>query len=407
MIISPIGRQRPLLFLALIFALIASGGSASSQATDSPFIARYALSHNGRFVAAKSVIAADDSDAIRASIWLYDLQNLLSPPRFLADVHRQTRFMEFSPNDEYLAVGLYSEVRVFSLIDGRELLHQSRFFPMVPILTRAKLVLPSFSPDSQYIQFLNFQNDDERVLEIWKLNTGEQIKIVPAGKYRDSSKSLLMSPDWRQGVAAWGDKPIKALAFSIENGIDEVVGRLSDEQGTVGDAFNDDGSLFAHATWGGGVQVYDTATWSLLNSIQLHDTPCGDLGVSFAFSHRGSRLVSSCQNEDRLTVWDYENGAIEFLTVTQAIRLQYSSDDTYLIGNPVNYGKNKLGIAVWNTRQDYEISVYPGAAPTVHPLENLMLAIGPGGDIWIWHIELEQLQLILPAPASQAAKWSD
>ena len=155
------------------------------------------------------------------------------------------------------------------------------------------------------------------------------------------------------------------------------------------------------------MEVYDTATWSLLNSIQLHDTPCGDLGVSFAFSHTGSRLVSSCQNEDRVTVWDYENDTIEFLTVTRALRLQYTADDTYLIGNPVIYGKNKLGIAVWNTGQGYEISVYPGAAPTVHPLENLMLAIGPGGNIWIWNIELEQLQLILPAPASQAAKSAD
>ena len=294
----------------------------------------------------------------------------------------------------------------FRLSDGRELLNQTRFWTMVPILTASRLILPSFSPDSRYIQFLNFHSDDERVLEIWQVDTGEQVKVVPAGEFRDSSKSLLMSPDWRQGVAAWDDAPVNALAFSIEDGIGDKVGALSDDRGTVGDAFSDDGSRFAHATWDGGVEVYDTARWALLKRRQLHETPCGDLGVSFTFSNTGSRLASSCHNESRITVWDYGNDAIAFMTVSRALRLQFSIDDTYLIGNPVLYGRKMSGIAVWNTRRNYELTVYPGAAATVHPTDDLMLAIGADGKIWIWNIELAQLQLILPTPGGRAAIWS-
>lgn len=406
MTILRIHRLRSLLLHALILVLVTSGGTVWSQSDVSAYIQRFALSHNGRFVAAKSMLAVDDSDEKSAFIWLFDLQNILSPPRFIANVHRHTSFIIFSPDDEYLAVGWYREVRVFRLSDGRESLYQSRSWTMVPILTASRLILPSFSPDSRYIQFLNFPSEGERVLEIWQVNTGEQVKIVPAGEYRDRSRSLLMSPDWRQGVAAWSDAPVNVLAFSIENGIGERVGALSDEAGTVGDAFSADGSLFAHATWGGGVEVYDTATWALLNRRQLHETPCGDLGVSFTFSNIGSRLASSCQNESRITVWDYENDIIEFMIVSRALRLQFSSDDTYLIGNPVTYGKNMPGIAVWNTKQNHEMTVYPGSVSMVHPTEDLMLALGADGNIWIWNIELAQLQLILPTPGRRDAIWS-
>ena len=406
MILLRIHRIKSLIVLALILTLSANGGTAWSQKDVTAYIQRFALSHKGRYVAAKSMLAVDGADEQRAFIFLYDLQNVLSPPRFIAETHRHTSFIIFSPNDEYLAVGWYREVRVFRLGDGRELLNQARFWTMVPILTASRLILPSFSPDSRYIQFLNFHSDDERVLEIWQVDTGEQVKVVPAGAFRDSGKSLLMSPDWRQGVAAWGDAPVAALAFSIEDGIGETVGALSDEAGTVGDAFSDDGSLFAHATWGGGVEVYDTVTWALLKRRQLHETPCGDLGVSFTFSNTGSRLASTCQNESRITVWDFVKDKIEFMTVSRALRLQYSSDDTYLVGNPVSYGKNMSGIAVWNTRQNYEMTVYPGAASTVHPAKDLMLALGADGNIRIWNIELAQLQLILPTPGGRAAIWS-
>ena len=72
------------------------------------------ISNDGRYLAAKYGAREwiDDVPHRESGIWIYDLENLLQPPRYLNETQEYHSKMEYSPNSEYLAVGSYRRLTI-------------------------------------------------------------------------------------------------------------------------------------------------------------------------------------------------------------------------------------------------------------------------------------------------------
>ena len=69
-----------------------------------------AMSDNGRYLAVRTGVRGTELPNTAYEIWVYDLENLLLPPQFLAGDIAPNAKIIFSPNNRYLAVGSFSRV---------------------------------------------------------------------------------------------------------------------------------------------------------------------------------------------------------------------------------------------------------------------------------------------------------
>ena len=113
--------------------------------------------------------------------------------------------------------------------------------------------------------------------------------------------------------------------------------------------------------------------------------------MSFRFSQGRPLLALTCRDDERLAVWDYASGEVIFEVRTLASAPKFTRDETRLVVNA-----RRAGIQIWTLDDSRETTVYPGGRALLHPDGETMITIGPDGYVWIWNINLERLQLILP-----------
>ena len=355
------------------------------------------MSENGRYLAVRSGAEVIGSPNGTSEIWLYDLENLLLPPRYLAEAIYSYARMFFSPNNLYLAVGAYHQLSVFNIENNNIILELQR----AEIGTAIDYRWSSFSPDSNHIvTFSAWYAGGRHEMSIWNIHTGKRIYSVDAERHRPEVYRTWLSPDWGQYVE-WSDYFKNATVvyeFDIEQGLGQSLARLTSE-GRTG-AFSPDGSLFAFAVEGALIgeeitlQVYETDTWTLKTSKPTGIRNCDD-NPTWGISHNNSLLVFvyDCMFDTTVAILNVETGEFVFKDEhSEHFFPQFTLNDEFLVG------KRRSGIAVWNIKNDLEFTEYPGVAPILHPNSELMATIGPDGNVWLWNIKSKQLLVILPTP---------
>ncbi len=391
-------KQRLIVAVWILCLLCVEFTPLQAQPVEPWWVVSIEMSNDGRHLAVKheASIWIDSSTYADSGIWIYDLENLLSPPRFLSESDKYDTRMLFSPNGEYLAVGGFYGLTVFEVNSGDVILDLSH--SATPIRSDFRRI--SFSPDSNYLMSFSYSYTEDEV-SIWDIKAGQRIHAIAAQQNQAHIGQLWFSPDWRQFIN-WSNpsSDIDTIhAFDIKRGVGHERGKLATGVRAVGAAFSADSAFFALATWDGKVQVYETENWALINEREFHQTPCGEGGAALAFAHNHSWLAIECGWEGLLTIWDFEHDKMVFRDERYPFRgLQFSSNDAHLIVSRNPNTPAKYALAIWDIEKDFELTLYPGNSPQVHPNGELMAVIGHDSRIWIWNIQQNKLLVILPAP---------
>ena len=347
------------------------------------------LSDDGRYLAVQYTIGfpGENPNEHEHKIWLYDLEQPLKPPYLLQDGEIGGNGIVFSPDNALIAVGSYHGLSIYDMESKQSLLELENTVRDAWVDFRWIY----FSPDSAYLMAFSDWWTRDHDMHIWQVATGQLVIVVDALRPQQWIERPWLSPNWKH-FFRWhddGDKAGTIYAFDPETGLGQVVAAI-DTYGNGGAKFSPDSSLFAISTTDGEVQLYETETWTLKNSKQLLEFACDEY-LSFSFSHSKSLLALTCPLDNKLSVWDYETGDLVFEVKTRGSGPRFSVDDSHLVVDT-----QFSGVHVWNIEQDFALTVYPGIYSRLHPNREIMISIGPDGYVWIWNIELEQLQFILP-----------
>ena len=357
-----------------------------------------AMSDNGRYLAVRTGLRGTELPNATYEIWVYDLENLLLPPQFLAGDIKIGGRMIFSPNNRYLAMADLHELTIFDIADGASILELQRTSTDPP----TDFGRTSFSPDSNYVMTFSDWWFKDGKMSIWNIQTGQRIHAIDAQRGRERVFYTWLSPDWSQlarwsGPAEDGNHAL-VYEFDIQNGLGQANAYLTDN-GRTG-AFSPDGSLFAVITEDAiiagevNVLVYETDSWTLKTRKPTSTFSCGAQNT-LRFSHDNAflLLVYRCMMDELIMVWNLANDAL----VIEAVNYAYTPA-SFTSNSKLMVGSGDPGVVVWNIKRDFEIAAYPGRGAAIYPNGELMVSIGPDGRLWIWNLELRQLLMILPAP---------
>ena len=373
--------------IGLIFVCVAAGLQADVDPSWGAW--RLTPSHDGRYLAVEYVLeyVGERSSENDYTIQVYDLERPLSAPRFVPLLDDSPGDVKFSPDNSMIAVGNSHGPRVYDLVD---------FEPVLTLSsedgeTQVEFSFIYFSPDSKYIMAFSWFWEHDHYVHVWKIETGEQVSRVDADRSQQLIERPWLSPDWRQFFQWHGGPDRKSIIYEFdpETGLSSALA-IIDARGEGQAAFSPDSSLFAMSRPGGEIELYETVSWTLKNSITIGDHSC-DEQMSFGFSHSRSLLAITCRTDSRLAIWDYESGEVVFEVRTRGSGPRFTGDDTRVV-----VGTRYSAIQVWTINESREMTVYPGGHAILHPDGELMITIGPDGYVWIWNINLERLQLILP-----------
>lgn len=384
--------------LLLSLACIPYRSQAQEQAPSWQVVS-IAMSENGRYLAAQSGIMGIEYPNASYDIWVYDLENLLLAPQFLAgDIATGAR-MIFSPNSRYLAVGSFPELSIFDIQKGASIFDLQRTSTEPP--TNFEWI--SFSPDSNYVMSFSDWWFKDSKMSIWNIHTGQRVHAIDAQRGRERVYYTWLSPDWSQ-LARWSgpnevDNHALIYEFDIENGLGQPLAHLT-ANGRTG-VFSPDGTLFAVVMEteliGGDVYVlvYETDTWAMktrkLTSVR---GGCGARNIlRFSYNNSFLLLVYKCLFDEWTWIWNIETDELVIDAVNYAYSpASFTSNDGFMIGS------GESGVVVWNTKSNFEIAGYPGRSATIHPNGELMVSIGPDGRLWLWNLKSKQLLMTLPVP---------
>ncbi len=321
------------------------------------------------------------------------MENILSPPRYLAGSSHIGANLVFSPNDQYLAIGASQGLSIINLENKETVLKLHRMATDIP----TDFKWTSFNSDSSHIMAFSDWWTTQYEMSIWELDSAERVRTALARRGRRWTYLTWLSPDWRYLARRWHhfEEGTIVNAFDIERGPGAVLARLP---GNIGSAtFSPDGALFVVAVEGltadrVALHVYDTATWSLLKRIETNAGSC-EADVTWRFSHDNTYLAFAytCMST-KLSVWHLDTEELVFHSETDFVGARFTSNNKYLVSS------GRSGISVWNIKRKFEHSEYPGSVPRLHPNNELMVAIGPDDRVWIWNIESKKLLVMLPIP---------
>ena len=399
--------------LLLLVCLFGSQLSAAAQAawqTES-----IALSPDGRFVAAsfKPNVDGNRYQVEVGGIWLYDLEDLLAPARYLMESRYSDIEIDFSPDNAYVAVVDFEGLYVFRTADGSQVFQLQR--PIITHWLDEASARIEFSPDSQFLKTFNIykrggpREDRALLIPFWDFKRGQHVNTVETHPI-DPWTRVWLSPDWKQIVVFE-----YVFDFDIETGTGGSNGALgspgySGFHDGLDELFHEDGTLFATSTHDCIVQILETNSWTVSKTWEHPDSEC-EYGISaFDFSHSQPLLAFTdhptywqlCERleQARLVVWNYEEDVVVFEAATYTSNSRFTQDDRFIVASKCDAGDDDAQISVWDKENDFDFRTYPGSSPQLHPNSELMVTIGHDGNIWIWNISQYSLVAILPAIAS-------
>ncbi|MCY4018227.1 MAG: WD40 repeat domain-containing protein [Chloroflexi bacterium] len=358
------------------------------------------MSNDGRHLAVKygAHVEKEDRDesGYDSGVWIYNLNDLSSPPRHLRGAEFYGTLIAFSPDSRHISLAEHHRLQVFNIAENTLILD----LPSIATEIASDFSTVSYSADGKFIMSLSdWWATDDHEMSIWDIGAGTRILAIPSARAAQSRLPLpRLSPDWRQFLNWWHPDGIQIHEFDIQQGLGSTLGSVSvDVRDERGVAFSPDSSLFALVIPDDEIKIFRTDTWELTYIQMLGVHSCGNADVTLAFGHINPWLIFKCDWYGRLLVWDIETGVL-LLQSEEAGRFRFITlDDRVLVTQSGNLPGGST-IEVWDTKNDFEMSVYPGINPQIHPNSELMAAIGPDGRVWIWNIKSKQLLVTLPVP---------
>ena len=365
--------------------------------------AKILMSNDGQYLAVRYDAYVKNEggrdEGYESGVWVYDLEELSSPPRYLRGASFSDTRMAISSDSRYISLAEYQRLEIFNIADNSLILDMQRTTTEKPL----DLSTISYSADGEYIVFLSdWWATWEHEMSIWEIDTNSRVLAIPAVRAGQSRQLPKLSPDWRYFLDWWHPDGIQIHPFDVQLGLGSPLGVIPVNARDVrGIAFSPDSSLFGLVIPDGEIKIYRTDTWELSYIQVLGEYSCGNSNVTLAFGHVSPWLIFSCHTYGcasqcewygGLVVLDFETGAF-LLIQNKAPSFGYiTPDDGLLVGD--NVGR----ISIWDTQNGFELSFYPGEDPQIHLNRELMATTGPDGKVWIWNIKSKELLEVLPVP---------
>jgi WD40 repeat protein/serine/threonine protein kinase/tetratricopeptide (TPR) repeat protein len=163
----------------------------------------------------------------------------------------------------------------------------------------------AFSPDGRYVA----SGGCARTFTIWDVATGAE-RMTFHG-HEGSVDAVTFSPDGKHIASASRDKTLKVWDASSGKELATLKGH---ESGVICVAFSPDGKSIASGGGDPNIRVWEWQTGR--ESLMLRGHSRGII-LSVAFSPDGKRIVSACQEDHTVKVWDAITGA-ELVTLKHA-----------------------------------------------------------------------------------------
>ncbi|MCY3831998.1 MAG: WD40 repeat domain-containing protein [Chloroflexi bacterium] len=367
------------------------------------------MSNDGQHLAVgyEAYVKKEDRDepGYDSGVWIYDLDDLSSPPRYLRGASSDNTFIAISSDSRYISLAEYQRLEIFNIGDNSLILDMQRTATEKPL----DLSTISYSADGKFIMFLSdWWATREHEMSIWDIDTGSRVLSIPAVRAGQSHQLPKLSPDWRHFLDWWHPDGIQIHEFDTQQGLGAALGVVPINASDVrGIAFSPDSSLFGLVMPDGEIKIYRTNTWELSYTQVLGEYSCGNSDVTLAFGHINPWLIfrchtygcaSQCEWYGGLVVLDFETGAFLLIQNKAPSPRYITPDDGLLVAGTFGRVSEYSEITVWDAKGDFEMSVYPGTNPQVHPNGELMAATGPDGRVWIWNIKSKELLEVLPIP---------
>ena len=357
---------------------------------------RITMSNSGRHLAVKYDTGAKDGDEFSSEIWFYNLDDLSSAPRHLADTTEYYSRFSFSPDSRHIAIAAKGRLRVFNTEDHTQILDFPYTWQEDVIHHRL-----SFSPDSRHLMYYrnvphysNVSGADEGRITIWDIETGSRDHEAPY-RSQDIADDPSLSSDWRLLLDRSHSDGLRIHEFDKAEGLGP---RIATIPTAVRDtAFNGDNSLFALVAREDEIHVYPTDTWDLSYVQLLNEYTCHGKYAMLTF-HQLSPWMA-CLGNERLSVWDIETGKLLFSDELDIFFSLISWDFGMLSADNRRYtGPRGKEIVLWEANNAFSKSTFPGWYPQIHPDGEQMASIGPDGRVWLWNIKSKELLGVLPVP---------
>ena len=307
------------------------------------WLAEYiAMSNNGRYLAVQFVtdVKKDNLNYVR-EIWIYNLDDLTSPPQYLAGVDDYASVFSFSPNSQQVAVDNDGRLKVFDTED-----HSLIFSFSNPLSDRSAFSSTlSYNPDSTYIMSNGYAwSTRDGEISVWDTETGLRVHALPTYRPQEYVNRPWLSPDWRHFLDWSHPDGLRIHEFDIDHGVTSHLVTIS--EAADGAVFSPDGTLFALATAAEEIHVFRTDTWELTFIQALGDNSCGGKHITMGFGNTNPWLL--CNGNGWLLIWDMETGELLLRDSPEGTFSHISSDDgivfaDHLIHVPVDYVHHSLG----------------------------------------------------------------
>jgi RNA polymerase sigma factor (sigma-70 family) len=320
----------------------------------------FALTPDGKFLAAPNLVADDKSIVSKIMVWevgtgkalpAFIVANLQRNFFFGFGVSAEVRGLAFSPDGKYGAAGLGDGgIRLWEVATGKEVRKIEAH--------RSAVARVAFSPDGKTLASVS----PDEFIRLWDVATGEQTKSWEARglrrlqQFEATAYELVFSDRGKLGrrLVLSGRGAVRAWEVNTGAEIRLRGPELQSPPGATIDAtvfqvLSPDGKALATAQQGvqQGVRLrlHDSATGTDLHDFTLHDGPIQSIAVSvsglvatggadhtvrlwdgetgkqlkvlqghvgpvrfLAFSPDGQRLASACQDDRVISVWDVPTG---------------------------------------------------------------------------------------------------
>ncbi|MBN2594233.1 MAG: protein kinase [Sedimentisphaerales bacterium] len=194
----------------------------------------------------------------------------------------------FSPDGRYIASGGYAQtLKIWDVVTGAE--------TMTFRGHTGPIVAAAFSPDGKYVA----SGSDDKALKVWDVNSGNQVAALQT--HKSGLLSVAFSPDGKFIASGSRDPMIRIWDWQAGRECFALSGHEKGYITSVG--FSRDGTRVVSSCQ----EDCTVKVWDALTGAELTTLKHADVVISAAFSPDGKRVISGCRDKTA-RVWDAASG---------------------------------------------------------------------------------------------------